>query len=119
MLYRLFVFRNTANRKKRITFKYVTKVEFHKFAESYRALSKSIMCDSDIVHQFNSIPFHKRNQIYYRIKELRVERERVPDQQFVLSVVDIHIIAEEFKIDPAVVCCVGVDKCRNELIRFR
>lgn len=105
--------------KKRITFKHVTRSEFHKFAECYRTLSKSIMSDNDVVLQFNRVPFHLRTQICNRIKELQVEREREPNQQFVLNIVDIHIIAEEFNIDPAVVCCVGTDQCRNEFIRLR
>lgn len=104
---------------KRIAFKYVSRTDFHKFSDCYRALSKSIMNDNDIVRQFNRIPYHIRTRVCSRIKTLQVEREREVDQQFVLSVVDIHIIAGEFNIDPAVVCCVGTDNCKNEFIRFK
>ncbi|WP_018213160.1 hypothetical protein [Desulfitobacterium hafniense] len=104
---------------KRINFKDITRAGFHDFAECHRALSGSIMSDADMVRQFNAIPYHARTQICRRIKELEVERSRVPDQQFVLSIVDVHILAEEFNIDPAVVCCVGVDRGRNEFIRLR
>lgn len=77
------------------------------------------MSDNDIVRQFNSTPYAVRMQVCSRIKALKVEREREVGQQFVLSVVDVHIIAGEFNIDPAVVCCIGADKCKNEYIRFR
>lgn len=107
------------NKRKRIIFKDITRADFHKFAECHRALSGSIMSDADMVRQFNAVPYHVRTQICRRIKELEVERSRVVDQQFVLSIVDVHIVAEEFNIDPAVVCCVGVDRGRNEFIRLR
>lgn len=106
-------------RKKRITIKDITRAEFHVFAECHRTLSGSITNDADMVRQFNTIPYHIRKQICCRIKELEVEREQEFDQQVVLCIVDLHILAEEFKIDPAVVCCVGVDNGRNELIRLR
>ena len=108
-----------APKGKRIVFKDITRADLHGFAECYRALSRSIMSDADMVRQFNTIPYHTRTQICRRIKELEVERSREPDQQFVLSIVDVHILAEEFKIDPAVICCVGVDRGRNEFIRLR
>lgn len=104
---------------KRIVFNNITRVGFHKFAECYRTLSGSIISDADMVSQFNSISYFIRTQICRQIKELEVERGREPDQQFVLSVVDIHILAEKYKIDPAVVCCIGVDHGRNEFIRLR
>lgn len=108
-----------ATKGKRIVFKDITRAGFHDFAEWHRALSRSILSDADMVRQFNATPYHTRTQICRRIKELEVERGREPDQQFVLSIVDIHILAEEFKIDPAVICCVGVDRGRNEYIRLR
>lgn len=111
--------RTKVSKRKRMVFKDITREEFHHFAECHRALSGSIMSDADMVHQFNATPYHIRNQIYRQIKELQVERNREPDQQFVLTVVDIHILAEKFKIDPAVVCCIGVDHGRNEYIRLK
>jgi len=107
-----------AQKEKRKVCKNVSHANFHDFAECYRALSGSIMSNSDIVHQFNAIPNYTRTQICQRIKRMQVERGREFDQQFVLSVVDMHILAEEFMIDPAVVCCVGVDKGKNEFIRL-
>jgi hypothetical protein len=104
---------------KRITFKNVTKFDFHKFAECYRELSSSNMSDNDIIQQFNSTSYDIRVQICKRIRELKVERDRAIDQQFILSIVDLHIVAAEFNIDPAVVCCIGADQCRNEYIRLR
>ena len=77
------------------------------------------MSDTDMVCQFNAVPYYARTEICRRIKKLEVERSRVPDQQFVLNIVDVHILAEEFNIDPSVVCCVGVDRGRNEFIRLR
>lgn len=119
--WRASVSAKTAPKKKdkRITFKYITRTDFHRFAECYRGLSASILSDNDILRQFNETAYHIRVQICNRIKELKVEREYVVDQQFVLSIVDLHIIAEEFNVDPAVVCCVGVDQCKNEYIRIR
>jgi hypothetical protein len=108
-----------ATKGKRIFFKDISRARFHDYAESYRALSGSIMSDADMVRQFNTVPYHMRTQICRRIKEMEVERGRVFDQQFVLNMVDVHILAEEFSIDPAVVCCVGVDRGKNEFIRLR
>ncbi|MDD3888747.1 MAG: hypothetical protein PHR65_02370 [Syntrophomonadaceae bacterium] len=108
-----------APKGKRIVFMDINRADFHKFAECYRDLSRSIISDADMVRQSNAIPYYTRTQICRRIKELEVERGREFDQQFVLNVVDVHIIAEEFKIDPAVVCCVGVDGGKNEFIRLR
>lgn len=76
------------------------------------------MNDNNIVRQFNSTPYADRVKVLSRIKKLEIEREREVDQQFILSVVDIHIIATEFNLDPAVVCCIGVDKCKNEFIKL-
>lgn len=104
---------------KRIIFKDITRASFHDIAECHRALSGSIMSDTDMVCQFNAVPYYTRTEICRRIKELEVERSRVPDQQFVLNIVDVHILTEEFNIDPSVVCCVGVDRGRNEFIRLR
>jgi len=104
---------------KRITFKNVTKFDFYKFAECYRELSASNMSDNDIIRQFNATSYDVRVQICKRIRELKVERDRAVDQQFILNIVDLHIIAAEFNIDPAVVCCVGTDQCRNEHIQIR
>lgn len=110
--------KNKVPKGKRIVFKDMTRIDFHEFAECHRALSGSIISDADMVCKFNAIPYHIRTQICRQTKELEVERGREPDQQFVLSVVDIHMLAEKFKIDPAVVCCVGVDHGRNEFIRL-
>ena len=111
--------RAKVSKGKRIVFKDISRAGFQDIAECHRALSGSIINDADMVRQFNAIPYHERTQICRRIKELETERGREPDQQFVLSIVDIHILAEEFNIDPAVVCCVGVDGGRNEFIRLR
>lgn len=105
--------------KKRVVFKNISQSDFNKFANCYRELSKSIMSDRDIIQQFNRTPYAVRVKVCNRIKELTVEREREIEQQFILSVVDIHIIAEEFDLDPAVICCIGVDKCKNEFIRLQ
>jgi hypothetical protein len=105
--------------KKRIVFKNISQSDFNKFANCYRELSKSIMSDRDIIQQFNRTPYTVRVKVCNRIKELTVEREREIEQQFVLSVVDIHIIAEEFDLDPAVICCIGADNCKNEFIRLQ
>lgn len=110
--------RTTSKQKKRIAFKNISQTDFNKFANCYRELSKSIMNDSDIIRQFNSTPYADRVKVFSRIKELEIERERAVDQQFILSVVDIHIIATEFNLDPAVVCCIGVDTCKNEFIKL-
>jgi len=104
---------------KRIVLKDISRKDFHDFAECHRTLSRSIISDIDMVHQFNAIPYHARALICRRIKELEVERGRELEQQFILNVVDLHILAEEFNIDPAVVCCVGADNGRNEFIRLR
>lgn len=105
--------------KKRILFRNISRSDFNKFANYYRELSKSIMGDRDIIQQFNRTPYTIRVQVCNRIKELSVEREREVEQQFILNVVDIHIIAAEFNLDPAVICCIGVDKCKNEFIRLK
>lgn len=107
------------NKNKRIVFKNVASSDFNKFAECYRGLSASTLSDNDIVRQFNATPYSIRVQICNRIKELKVEREYAVNQQFVLSVVDLHVIAGEFNVDPAVVCCIGADQCRNEYIRLQ
>lgn len=105
--------------KKRIVFKDVSRSDFNKFADCYRELSKSIMNDNAIVRQFNRTPYDIRAKVCNQIKEMKVERDREISQQFVLNIVDIHIIAAEFNLDPAVVCCIGVDNCKNEFIRLR
>lgn len=106
------------NKNKKITFKNVSHFDFHKFADAYRGLSGSIMSDTLIVQQFNKTPYSTRVGVCNHIKELEVERSKNTEQQFVLSIVDINIIATEFDIDPAVVCCIGADKCKNEFIRL-
>lgn len=104
--------------KKHICFKDINRADFKQFADCYRALSVSIMSDSDIVSQFNRVSFGERKKVCEKIKQLKVQRDRVLDQQFVLSVVDLHIIAAEYNLDPAVVCCIGADNLRNEFIRL-
>jgi|GEM_PF-479157 len=110
--------RQEKKQSKKITFKNVSHSDFHKFADAYRGLSGSIMGDVNIIRQFNKVPFSIRVDVCKRIKELEVECSREVDQQFVLSIIDIHIIASEFDLDPAVVFCIGVDKGKNEFIKL-
>lgn len=107
------------NINKRIKFKPTSRYSFKQIADLYRSLSASIMSDFDIINQFNGIDYSKRVKIYNRIKELEVQKDRIIDQQFVLNIIDLHIIAAEFNIDPAVVCFVGTDQCKNEFIRLK
>lgn len=97
--------------------KRVSRSDMHKFCEIYRKMTDSIMTDDAIVSQFNMVPYHTRKEICKKIKELKVERELDVDQQFVLSLVDLHIVAGEFKLDPAVIMAIGVDNGKNEIIQ--
>jgi hypothetical protein len=106
-------------KKNKIKFKNIARVEFKKFAECFRELSFSIMTDNNIVREFNKTSVQDRKEIVRKIKQLKVEEGYTSDQQLILNMVDIHMIAEEYGIDPAVVLLIGTDNSNNEYIRLK
>lgn len=96
----------------------IKKPAFGELSDCYRALSESIMCDNDIVSQFNSVCEDTRAEICLDLSGLKQAKGIEAGQQFILSFIDLHIIATEYGLDPAVVCCIGVDRGRNEMIRL-
>lgn len=84
------------------------KVKFSQELDVFKILSCSIANDTLLVNQFNSLSRMQKKKIKDMIKNIKVaEKIDITSSQFDLQIVDIHIIAEKFNIDPATVCLVG------------
>lgn len=85
----------------------ISKENFHKMAECYRELTAGILDDKGIVREFNQTKSDVRHKVIAEIKLAEVKRDKEINQQFALMIVDMHIIAAKYDIDPATVCCIG------------
>ena len=101
-------------KNKKVTIKKYAKKDFAKFCEIFKNFTYSIMSDMNIVNQFNNVPYDTRLKILDKIKHLKMDRTKMSDQQFVLQAVDYHIVASEYNLDPAVICCIGADGGKNQ-----
>lgn len=76
-------------------------------AECYRQLTAGILDDKGIIYEFNRTKSDIRQKVVEEIKLAKVKREKEVNQQFALMIVDVHIIAAKYDIDPTTVWCIG------------
>lgn len=84
-------------------------------AKTSRMLSYSIMSDENILKQYNKLDNALRNKIINEVKRIDTKgKTDTIENEFTLRVVDIHIIAGKYNIDPAVVLATVAfnSKCR-------
>lgn len=102
-----------------------SKDEFIKWISIANLFAKSMLSPNDALKQFNSLDSTQRIRIKKLFEEYdKIRRTKIPqgeiDSAWELSVmVDAHIIATEFDIDPltAVMCITPVCKA-NERVAF-
>lgn len=97
----------------KINVKPISKKEFEKWIEVSNVLAKSLIQPQNALEQFNGLSTKQRNSIkrlyeyYDRIRNQKIpEEERNSENYYMDILVDTHIIATEFDIDPltAVMC---------------
>ena len=99
----------------KIKVKIISKNEFQKWIKSSNTFAKSLIQPQNALKQFNGLSSKQRNSIkqlcsyYDRIRNLKIPKEERNSESFFMSVlVDTHIIATEFNIDPlTVVMCIN------------
>ena len=99
----------------KIKVKIISKNEFQKWIKSSNKFAKSLIQPQNALKQFNGLSSKQRNSIkqlyayYNRIRNLKIPKEERNSENILISVlVDIHIIATEFNIDPlTVVMCIN------------
>ncbi len=89
--------------------------ELHKFLEVFRLMSCSIMDDDEILKQYNSLSIAKREKIFNELKKIDTAKKiETADNQFALSIVEIHIVSGKYGVDPAVAYMSGcADRRKN------
>ena len=99
-------------------YKLVNKNIFYKFCEVFRKMSCSIMTDDDIVEQYNKLDISTRVQISTELKKINTASKiDGGDNQFALSIVEIHMISGKYCVDPAVAFMTGcVDVTKKYMI---
>lgn len=105
-------------KKSKLKFRNISRVAFNKIAECFREMSFSIMNDNNMVRQFNMTSPNDRREILRQIKQLKVEDGYTSEQQLILNMIDIHMIAERYDIDPTVVLLIGTNNSNNAYIRL-
>lgn len=98
--------------------KIISEANFHKLAECYRELSAGILDDRGIVSEYNTINNNTKRKISNELKKIKNRDGLGTNEQFWLNIVEIHIIAIKYNIDPATVCCIGGTPENIYLIRL-
>lgn len=101
------------NMKKEI--EWLNRSKLHNFLETFRLMSCSIMDDDDIIKQYNSLSIAKRDKISAELKKIDTAKKiKNGDNQFALSIVEIHMISGKYDVDPAVAFMAGcADRRKN------
>lgn len=92
--------------------------EFHKLAECYRMLSAGILDDNGIISEFNTTNSNTKRKILNELKNIKNRNGLDNDQQYWFNIVEIHIIAARYNIDPATVSCIGRTPKGTDIIRL-
>ena len=107
--------------KKKIVIK--PKPEFINWISVSNLFAKSLIAPNDALKQFNELDAEQRKKIKRSFDEYdEIRRRKIPNDEtdtWELSVmVDAHIIATEFNIDPltAVMCCIPACKPNEQII---
>ena len=89
--------------------------DLHKFLETFRIMSCSIMEDDEIIKQYNNLSIAKREKIYNELKKIDTAKKiETADNQFALSIVEIHMVSGKYGVDPAVAYMSGcADRRKN------
>ena len=105
-------------------YKSIKKMEFEKWIQSSNYVARSLLSANEVLHQFNNLTYDQRINIrrmfkeYDEIRNRKIPRDEKTDSAWMLSVlVDSHIIATEYDIDPlCAVMCINPPCQPNEKI---
>lgn len=96
--------------------KRIAKAQFTQFSNIARKMNKSIMADADIVNEYNRVSLMDMKEIVIKLKNIKPVPTLDSEQNLLLSAIDIHIIAEEYNIDPATIFFIGINSAECNLI---
>lgn len=96
------------NKKSKI--KRINKNSFKINCNLARILTGSIMSDGEILNNINKLNLKTKFEIKNRIKEIKYSTELTSQENELRTIVDFHIISEEYKVDPAILFFCGQDE---------
>ena len=94
----------------------INESQFHKKAEACRILSDSIISDSDLLSEYNTLSNSQRAYISKQVKNIKKYHAENHDVEFYLHIADIHIISGRHNVDPAVILFTATNKSNGKIV---